>query len=573
MVFLPPASYPALPVGEFVTNPEYGRFSITRSRDPYTCGITGLSRSAAQVAERTDWLARAVAKRLSFHPNQDTEWDKVVCLYSVNTIDYVPLTHAIHRLSGIVTPASAAYSHQELAHVLRSSGSRALFTCVSLLDNALKAADATGITRDRVFLLPVPKTPSDSRLTTLDDLAAEGGSLPQLAPLKWVKGQGARQTAYLCYSSGTSGLPKAVMLSHLNVIANVVQVRLVDSVARKRLRFDTQTTLGVLPLSHIYALTLVATLAQYRGDRVVVLPQFEPDSFLRSIQQYRIEQLSVVPPMLIFLIMNKGRVSKYDLSSVRFVYSGAAPLGAEVIDGILRMFPDWHIGQGYGMTEASPVIVTTSEVDLRYGSSGCLVPGSRAKVIDAHGNEVTALDTRGELLSQSPSVVLGYLNNEKANAETFVWHDDGRWLRTGDEVLVQKSAQGTEHFVITDRIKELIKVKGHQVAPAELEAHLLSHPYVSDCAVIPILDQRAGEVPKAYVVKAPPATSADKSLSDEAVVGAITKHVRDHKAPHKWIRDVEFIDAIPKSPSGKILRKILREKEKGRRQRAGSVKL
>lgn len=111
------------------------------------------------------------------------------------------------------------------------------------------------------------------------------------------------------------------------------------------------------------------------------------------------------------------------------------------------------------MTEASPVIVTTSEVDLHYGSSGCLVPGSRAKVIDAHGNEVTALDTRGELLSQSPSVVLGYLNNEKANAETFVWHDDGRWLRTGDEVLVQKSAQGTEHFVITDRIKELIKVK------------------------------------------------------------------------------------------------------------------
>lgn len=138
------------------------------------------------------------------------------------------------------------------------------------------------------------------------------------------------------------------MLSHLNVIANVVQVRLVDSVARKRLRFDTQITLGVLPLSHIYALTLVATLAQYRGDRVVVLPQFEPDSFLRSIQQYRIEQLSVVPPMLIFLVMNKDRVSKYDLSSVRFVYSGAAPLGAEVIDGILRMFPDWHIGQGYG---------------------------------------------------------------------------------------------------------------------------------------------------------------------------------------------------------------------------------
>ncbi|KAK2590987.1 hypothetical protein QQS21_011323 [Conoideocrella luteorostrata] len=560
----------SITVEEFINNPKYGRYPIAESRHPYTCGITGQSRSVAEVAQRTDFLARGIAKRLGFNAHEGTEWDRVVCLYSLNTIDYIPFTYSIHRLSGIVTPASAAYSHQELAHQLRSSGSLALFTCVPLLDNALKAADAAGIPRDRVFLLPVPKTPSDSRFKTIDDLADEGKRLPALAPLKWIKGQGARQTAYLCYSSGTSGLPKAVMVSHLNVIANVLQVQLVDAPARKELDIKTHVNIGVLPFSHIYGLTLVALLGHYRGDQVVVLPKFDPDTFLNAIERFKVNQLSVVPPMLIYLVMNKQKVSKYDLSSVRWVYCGAAPLGTEVINGLLKIWPNWHIGQGYGMTEASPVVVTTSEIDRLVGSSGSLVPGSKGKIIDAEGNEVTAHETRGELLYQSPSVVLGYLHNEKANAETFVWHEDGRWLRTGDEVLVRKSAKGTDHFVITDRIKELIKVKGHQVAPAELEAHLLSHPYVSDCAVIPIPDPRAGEVPKAYVVKS---TDSTGQFSDEEITQAIIRHVQDHKARHKWLNGgVEFIDLIPKSPSGKILRRLLRDKERERR-RESSAKL
>ncbi|KHN98708.1 secreted aspartic proteinase [Metarhizium album ARSEF 1941] len=192
---------------EFINKPGYGRHPIAESRDPYTCGITGLTRSVAQVARRTDHLARAIAEQLAFDPHEGTEWDRVVCLYSLNTIDYIPLAHAIHRLSGIVTPASAAYSHQELEHQLRSSGAQALFTCVPLLDNALKAADAAGIPRRRVFLLAVPQVASDPSFETIDDLAERGRSLPPLPPLRWIKGQGARQTAFLCYSSGTSGLP------------------------------------------------------------------------------------------------------------------------------------------------------------------------------------------------------------------------------------------------------------------------------------------------------------------------------------------------------------------------------
>ncbi len=271
------------------------------------------------------------------------------------------------------------------------------------------------------------------------------------------------------------------MISHRNVIANVLQICASDSVARDQIGLQTQTTLGVLPFSHIYGLVLVGLVGHFRGDQVVVLPKFDLTSVLAAVQNYRIEQLSVVPPMLIQMISNRDKCDKYDLSSVRWVFSGAAPLGSEVIDDLLKRYPSWRIGQGYGkssprdqvftpcppwltcvnigMTEASPSILNTIETDTLFGSSGPLVPGCIAKIIDAEGKEVTEHETRGELLVQSPSVVLGYLNNEKANAETFVWDDDGRWLKTGDEVLVRKSKNGNEHFVVTDRIKELIKVK------------------------------------------------------------------------------------------------------------------
>lgn len=238
-----------------------------------------------------------------------------------------------------------------------------------------------------------------------------------------------------------------------------------------------------------------------------------------------------------------------------------------------------------GLTETSPVVTSTSELDIDPGSSGTLLPGLKAKVIDAEGKEVTEYNKPGELYVQGPTIVLGYLNNAKATAETFVHHDDGRWMRTGDEVIVRKSPKGTEHFVIVDRIKELIKVKvstpvlcvlnpitntykqGHQVAPAELEAHLLTHPLVDDCAVIQVPDLRAGEVPKAFVVKAPQA----KGKSDDEITQSINKHVEEHKARHKWLKGgIEFIDVIPKSPSGKILRRLLRDRERQARKETGA---
>jgi acyl-CoA synthetase (AMP-forming)/AMP-acid ligase II len=223
---------------------KHGRYPNTKSRNPYTCGITGKTYTADQVAKRVDHLSRAIGKRLGFSPAEGTEWDRVVALYSLNTvrfskrpkallpllsaqisltifystaqIDYIPFTHAVHRLAGIVTPANAQYSALELEHQLRSSSAKAIFTCMPLLENALKAAKTAGIPEDRIFLLEVPGFEASSKFTTVDQLIEEGKKLPAPEPLKWVTGQGGRQTAFLCYSSGTSGLPVRInSSSHL----------------------------------------------------------------------------------------------------------------------------------------------------------------------------------------------------------------------------------------------------------------------------------------------------------------------------------------------------------------------
>ncbi|KAL2161355.1 hypothetical protein VTH06DRAFT_8577 [Thermothelomyces fergusii] len=575
MVFYPPPWVPKLPfdppdsitIGEFMRDEKYGRRPFSKSRNPFTCGLTGKTYTVAESHQRSDEIAKALSKIMGWQPNADSPWDKVIAVFSFNTIDYLPVLHAVHRLSGIATPANVAYSASELEHQLRSSGAKALFTCVPVLQTALQAAKAVGIPEDKVFIMNMPNQATKPPFKTVDDLVELGRSLPGLEPLRWVKGQGARQVAFLCYSSGTSGLPKAVMISHRNVIANTMQYCLFESVSREKFGIETQVTLGLLPFSHIYGLVVVAHSATWRGDEVVVLPKFELTEYLRAIERFKINHLLLVPPIIVRMLSSKDLLKKYDLSSVRMVFTGAAPLGKETAEEVVRLYPNWRLGQGYGMTESSTVVCSTSEHDICPGTSGSLVPGTRAKVVDQNGKEITEYGKPGELLVQSPSVTLGYLNNEKATAEAFIWDEDGRWLRTGDEVIVTKADSGYEHITIVDRLKELIKVKGHQVAPAELEAHLLTHPAVDDCAVIAVPDERDGEAPKAFVVTPASMASRDK----EEVAAEIIKYVQDHKAHYKWLKGgVEFIDAIPKSPSGKILRRLLRDKEKEARRAKGA---
>ncbi|KAJ5562418.1 phenylacetyl-CoA ligase pclA-Penicillium chrysogenum [Penicillium sp. DV-2018c] len=576
MVFLPAkeagqlAPIPdSITISEFMLNEKYGRRAHATSQDPYTCGLSGKSYSSQETVNRVDWLARGLSKEFGWAPNQGSEWDKTLAVFTLNTIDSPPLFWAVHRLGGVVSPANASYSADELRHQLLDSKAKALVTCLPLLSISLEAAAKAGLPKNKVYLIDLPeqilggaKPPAEFK--TVAQILEAGKSLPPVEELKWSAGEGARRTAFLCYSSGTSGMPKGVMISHRNVIANVLQIATFE--LSYRLRVDgvtpvTEIGLGLLPQSHIYALVVIAHAGAYRGDQTIVLPKFELNSYLNAIQQFKITSLYLVPPIIIHMLSTQDTCSKYDLSSVQTLFTGAAPLGMETAADFLKYYPNVLIRQGYGLTETCTVVSSTHPNDIFLGSSGALLPGFEARIVTPEGKEITTYDTPGELVVRSPSVVLGYLNNEKATKETFV---DG-WMRTGDEAVIRVSPKGVEHVFIVDRIKELIKVKGLQVAPAELEAHLLAHPDVADCAVIAIPDDRAGEVPKAIVVKSP------KAGSDETVTKALLKHVEDHKARHKWLAGgIRFVDAVPKSPSGKILRRLIRDQEKEARRKAGS---
>ncbi|MCJ1389058.1 hypothetical protein MMC18_001912 [Xylographa bjoerkii] len=601
-----------VPIHEFMFDEKHGRYPLHKSKPPFTCGLTGVEYSASDVRDRVNNLAKALSKELDWQPNAGTEWEKVIGVFTVNTIDTLTLAWATHRLNGISSPANATYSADELAYQLQNSGSKVLFTCVPLLPIALEAASKSNIPRDRVFLISLPKeftgkdNPSGYR--TVDQLIEEGRGLPQLEELQWAEGQGARQVAFLCYSSGTSGLPvsyglvandilcytsnwkqKGVMISHRNVIANVLQISTFEKPYRDMMKKNSvsnadflEITLGLLPQSHIYSLVVICHSTGYRGDQVINLPRFEINTYLTAIQRFKINTLVLVPPIIILMTKNKALCDKFDLSSVKVVFTGAAPLGTETASVLHTQYPTWYIRQGYGklplkswqddkvitdqavgLTETCTVACSTSYDDIDFGSSGSLLPGVEARLVTIEGTDIEGYDQPGELLLRSPSVTLGYLKNDIATRETF---QDG-WMRTGDEAVVRKSPKGNEHIWIVDRLKELIKVKGMQVAPAELEAHLLSHHAVADVAVIAIPDESAGERPKAFVVKS---SSVGLEDNERMVVRDIKKHVEKNKARHKWVKEVEFIDAIPKSASGKILRRMLRDKEKDLRRTKGA---
>jgi ribosome assembly protein SQT1 len=254
------------------------------------------------------------------------------------------------------------------------------------------------------------------------------------------------------------------MISHTNVIANVLQMDVYDGVTRDILKapgqkYYQENALGLLPMSHIYSLVVICHAGPYRGDGTIVLPKFDMQLFLNSIQRFKINSLYLVPPIIIMMCKNKSTLDKFDLSSVNIIFTGAAPLGKETADELQALYPSWLIRQGYGLTETSTVVSSTSGHDIWFGSSGSLVWEIEARLVDLDGKDVTEYDKPGELWVKGPAVTLGYLNNEKATNETYVTDSKGRWMRTGDEAVFRKSSKGNEHLFITDRIKELIKVK------------------------------------------------------------------------------------------------------------------
>lgn len=380
----------------------------------------------------------------------------------------------------------------------------------------------------------------DAAHARLSDLSALGHLAPDVTI------DPATHIAALPYSSGTTGSPKGVRLSHRNLVANLAQIEKNFGVE------PNEVFVAVLPFFHIYGMTVVLNLSLRLRTTLVTMPRFELGAFLDALAQHRVTWAFIAPPIAVALAKHPV-VDQYDLSDLRVVFSGAAPLDGE-LGRALQDRLGVTVVQGYGMSELSPVshFTPVAAKDVPCDSVGFAAPNTENKLLDPiTGAEIEVpgegVSQRGELCVKGPNVMLGYLDDAAA---TDALIDADGFLHTGDVATVD--ARGV--ITIVDRIKELIKYKGYQVAPAELEALLLTHPSIADAAVIGVLDEEGEEVPKAFVVR-----QAEADLTAHQVVEFVAGHV----APYKKVRRVEFVDVVPKSSSGKILRRELRDRERG----------
>ncbi|WP_198415996.1 MULTISPECIES: AMP-binding protein [Cryobacterium] len=457
----------------------------------------------------------------------------VVALHSPNVPAFAAVFHGILRAGATATTVNALYTAEEIAAQLRGSGARLLFTVSPLLPQALQAAASAGLGADQVIVLD--GAPGHA---SLNDLLREAHPAPSVSI------DPGTHLAVLPFSSGTTGHPKGVMLTHRNLVANVAQsLPLIGATPDDRV-------LAVLPFFHIYGMTVLLNIALAGRAGLVTMPRFDLPDFLRFIQDYQATYVFIAPPIAVALAKHP-LVAEYDFSSVHTIFSGAASLnhtlGAAVAERL-----GCRVRQGYGMSEMSPVshAIPLDRGDIPLDSVGLTLPNIECKLIDPEtGAEIhqpaEGTSAPGELLCRGPNIMLGYLGNDAATAETL---DADGFLHTGDIATV--SSDG--YVTIVDRLKELIKYKGYQVAPAELEALLLGHPLIYDAAVIGVPDDAGEEVPKAFVVLQP-----DAALTGDEVMAFIAGQV----APHKKVRRVQFTGQIPKSLSGKILRKDLRAAE------------
>ncbi len=443
-------------------------------------------------------------------------------LMAPNVPEYAMIFHAVATAAGILTTINPTYGAEEIRFQLQDAGATSLITIPAFLDTAREAMVGTACEE-----LIVIGEGGDA--TPLSSLMAH--------PIDQVPVDVHDDVMVLPYSSGTTGLPKGVMLTHYNLVANVCQLEHVIKYS------EGELGLAALPFFHIYGMQILMNGMLTKGAGVITMPRFDMKEALELCQNNRITRFFAVPPMVLGLA-KAPIVDDYDLSSLKQIFCGAAPLGAELQEEAAARV-GCEVVQGYGMTEMSPVSHATPEGTNRPGTSGVAVSNVECRIVDPESGEDLPSGERGELWVRGPMVMKGYLNNEQATSDTI---DSDGWLHTGDVAVIDDEG----HYAIVDRIKELIKYKGFQVPPAELEALIVTHPAVLDVAVIGVPDEEAGELPKAFVSLVP---GADITLA------ALQEFVGEHLVSYKQIRLMEEIDTIPKSASGKILRRELRDRE------------
>ncbi|KAH7330246.1 hypothetical protein BKA65DRAFT_405001 [Rhexocercosporidium sp. MPI-PUGE-AT-0058] len=555
MVFAPPPWVPDIAaripakvnVGDFVLD---GRRAGGYVLPPLVDASTGRTCTTKEMSEKVDTLAEALYRDFGWSSDESSKVVSVVCL---NSIDFLIVCWAVQRIGGTCLLIQPTTSVPEIVSHMEKANSRAVFICEELLPVCKQIFDQLPVLPERTYSItdsPTLRETLKVNIKSLPQLLQEGQGLKRLDQRWMYRGETFNETAYLCATSGTSGRQRLARITHANIIANILQVCVFESEVKS---VTPEVALGVLPLSHGFGLVLTHSEI-FRGNTTILHMNFNMQLMLKSVQDYSIERLYLVPPVVAALANNPILFKIFNLSSIREIIMGAAACSDSLSKKIYALQPSWKILAGYGLTECVSPVTLTPATDVAPGSSGLLLPSVKARLIDADGGEITDYEVPGELYLKSPTRIPGYLGESEEDDAKFLVSG---WLPTGDIGFFRKGLDSNEHLFLVDRVKDLIKVKGLQVSPSTIENVLRLHPAVNDAAIVGVEDDVAGERPLAFVV----ASNQDLTSEEYKVLLLdLEQHIQSQLDESHWLRQrICFVEDLPKSQAGKVLKKKLRD--------------